>query len=70
MIAYRIYAASDFLAGIFVNTGWTLFYKAFLVGPIKCPNWPESFKIFYFTRALQINKRLTRQNSAPRRVEH
>jgi hypothetical protein len=56
-------AASDFLAGISVNTGRTLFYKGFFIGPIKCPNWPESLKIFYLTSALHFNICLTRLKS-------
>ena len=46
MIAYRIYAASDFYAGISVNTGRTLFYKDFFDPRIRSPQDPRKTQNF------------------------
>lgn len=46
MIACRIYAASDFYAGISVNTGRTLFYKDFFDPRIRSPQDPRKTQNF------------------------
>ena len=46
MIACRIYAASDFSAGISVNTGRALFYKDFLDPRIRSPQDPRKTQNF------------------------
>lgn len=52
MIVYRIYAASDFSAGISVNTGRTLFYKDFFDPRIRSPQDPRKTQNFLFYKRL------------------